>query len=65
MPSRYKVKGRVNASEGATVTIDRARCLVSVRPKHERREYVVPLLTVAQVVVSIVVKSELGGDKTK
>ena len=56
-----KVSGRVNASNGgATITIDRKRELLSVRPLHERREYTLTLNTVAQMVVAKVVKEELG-----
>jgi hypothetical protein len=60
---QLKVQGRINRSQGATVTIDRDRLLVHVRPKGERRLYTLTLETVAEMVVSRVVKDELGKRK--
>lgn len=54
-----KVQGRVNGAQGATISIDRERGLVSVRPFRERREYTLPLQTIAEIVVVKVVKAEL------
>jgi hypothetical protein len=56
---RLKVTGRLNGADGGSVSIDRERGLVIVRPKREKREYVMPLQTVAEIVVSRVVKLEL------
>lgn len=58
--SKFKVTGRVDGVQGATLTIDRERELVFVRPLHRRREYILPLQDVAEMVLEKVVKLEIG-----
>lgn len=65
MPVRIQVEGRVNGREGATFSIDRQRGLILVRPKHERREYCLPTAYVAEMIVSRVVKDEMGKEKAQ
>lgn len=57
---RVKVLGRLDNVQGGTVTIDRERGLIAVRPKGRRREYELPLSYVANMIVARVVKEELG-----
>jgi len=59
------ITGRVNASEGATIEVDRDREIMIVRPKAERRTYDLPLRTVAEMVVARVVKNELARGEKK
>jgi hypothetical protein len=62
---RLKVTGRLNGADGGSVSIDRERGLVIVRPKFEKREYVMTLQTVAEIVVSRVTKLELQDRERK
>jgi hypothetical protein len=57
--AKFKIEGRIDTADGATVTIDRNTMVFSVRPKHSRREYSLPLHKVAEIVHSMVVKSEI------
>jgi hypothetical protein len=57
--TRVKVVGRIDGASSATVTIDRVRGLIAVRPKGRRRTYELPLAFVAEMVVAKVVKQEL------
>lgn len=63
--SRFRITGRLDMStpQSGTVTIDRAAGLFSVRPMRRRREYVVPLAAVAEMVVSRIIKAELADQK--
>ena len=65
MKAQFKAVGRINGADGASVTIDRDRGIVSVRPKREQRTYDLPLLTVAEMVVCRVVKNELASQERK
>lgn len=51
--ARFKVAWttRLDGAREATVTIDRDRMLFAVRPLRRRREYVLPLAAVAEMVV--------------
>jgi hypothetical protein len=60
-----RVVGRIDAAPAATITIDCANGLVSVRPLRRRREYTVPLMSVAQHIMGVVVRSELAEKKRK
>lgn len=59
--AHFEIIGRLNGSQGGSMTIDK-HSTVTVRPKGERREYSLPLLTVADMVVSRVVKNELASE---
>lgn len=57
---RLKIDGRLDGRHGGTMTVDRERGLVAVRPHGRRREYRLPLAFVAEMVIAKVVKQELG-----
>ena len=56
--SRFRIEGRMDGSNGGTVTIDRGAMLFSVRPLRRKREYVLPLKDVAEMVLWRIVKAE-------
>ena len=56
--SRFRIEGRMDGSDGATVTIDRGANLFSVRPLRRKREYTPPLKDVAEMVLWRIVKAE-------
>jgi hypothetical protein len=60
MNARFRVFGSFDrpTSQQATVTVDRAAGLFSVRPYRSRRAYTVPLAAVAAVVVARLLKAE-------
>lgn len=58
----FRVVGRldtVRLQEG-TVTVNRASGLIAVRPLRRRREFVLPLSAVAEMVVAKVIKAEVA-----
>lgn len=59
---RFRIVGRLDLSRAqeGTVTIDRNALLFGVRPLRRRREFVLPLATVAEIVVARVIKAELA-----
>lgn len=59
---RFRILGRLDLSrpQEGTVTVERGALLFGVRPLRRRREYVLPLATVAEMVVSRVIKAELA-----
>lgn len=60
-----KVVGALEGSrpQQATVTIDRGAGLFAVRPFRRRREYVLPLSTVAEIVVARVAKADVAAKR--
>ena len=48
--SKFKLDGKFDHADGVTVTIDRGARTFSVRPSRRRREYVLPLRDVAEMV---------------
>jgi hypothetical protein len=59
--ARFRVVGRLDLASRVTtgtVTIDRGAGLFSVRPLRRHREYVLPLSTVADLVVQKIVAAE-------
>lgn len=62
MAHRLRVTGVFDTSrpQAATVTVDRAAGLFSVRPLRRRRAYTLPLATVAEIVVARIVKAEVA-----
>ncbi len=58
-PARAKVIGSFDGVAEATVTMDRARGLFTVRPLRRRRSFELPLSTVAEMVMWRVVKAEV------
>lgn len=58
--SKFKIEGRFDGTDGATVTIDRGAGLFSVRPLRRRREYTLPLATVAEIVLFRIVRAEVN-----
>lgn len=62
MTAKFRVSGRLDLGrlQDGTVTIDRGAGLFSVRPLRRHRTYTLPLSTVAEIVVSRVVKAEVA-----
>lgn len=61
--ARFKIHGAVldtGRPSSGTVTIDRAILVFAVRPARRRREYILPLATVAAMVVAKVIKAEVA-----
>jgi len=64
--ARFRIVGCLDLarpSEG-TVAIDRKLSLFSVRPLGRRRQYVLPLSKVAEIVVAKIIKTEVAERKT-
>ncbi len=62
-PARARVVGRFDQAsrvQEATVTIDRAGGLFSVKPLRRRRSYTLPLAKVAEIVCQRVILAELA-----
>lgn len=62
MKSRFKVTGTFDISGGlqtATVEIDRASGIVSVRPLRRRRAYALPLSSVAAWICQVIIRGEV------
>lgn len=63
MNSRFRVAGRLDAAsrlQDGTVTISRTAGTFSVRPLRRRRDYVLPLSTVAEMVCQRILRAELA-----
>ena len=63
MNCRFRVVGRLDAAsrvQEGTVTISRAPGTFAVRPLRRRREYLLPLSTVADLVCERILKAELA-----
>jgi hypothetical protein len=60
--ARFRIVGRLDTGrpQEGTVTITRDSLLLSVRPLRRRREYVLPLAAVAEIIVARVLKAELA-----
>lgn len=58
----FAVLDGARAGEG-TVTIDRATNVFTVRPARRRRTFVLPLATVASIVVAKSIKAELAAQR--
>lgn len=57
--AKFRVEGAsFDGERQATVQIDRGSLLFSVRPHRRRRDFVLPLSTVAEMVIWRVVKAE-------
>jgi hypothetical protein len=66
--SRSRVEGsfdKAGGSQVATVEIDRARGLFSVRPLRSRRVYTLPLSTVAEIVCHRVIITDMPAKKVR
>ena len=62
MNCRFRVIGRLDAAsriQAGTVTISRTALMFAVRPLRRRRDYVLPLATVAEIVTQRIIKAEL------
>lgn len=58
-PARARVVGNFDGAKEATVTMNRAAGLLTVRPIRRRRIFELPLSVVAEMVMWRVVKAEL------
>lgn len=56
--ARFIVMGRIDNAHMATLTIDEAAGLVSVRPYRRRREYTLPLERLCRMIVFTVAAAE-------
>lgn len=67
MAHRMRVIGVFDTArpQAATVTVDRAAGLFSVRPLRRRRAYTLPLSTVAEIVVARIVKAEVAAPRAE
>jgi hypothetical protein len=54
----FRVYGRFNGTDTATVTINRASGIISVRPLRRRRAYELPLAWAAEAVMWHILKAE-------
>jgi hypothetical protein len=63
---RLRVVGRLDTAraQDGTVTITRDSGLIAVRPLRRRREYVLPLATVAEIICARVIKAEIAERKS-
>lgn len=55
----FKVEGRFNGASSATVEVDRGSGTLTVRPKHQRATFTLPLTTVAEMVLWRCLKDEV------
>lgn len=55
----FKVSGRFDGANHATITIDRGSMVMGIHPHHRRRVYEVPLGMVAQWYMERVIKREV------
>jgi hypothetical protein len=62
-PAHFRVEGRFDGTRSATVTVDRLRGLISVRPARRRRVYELPLAAVAAGIIYDVTKAELAAKR--
>lgn len=65
--SRFRVAltSAIDGAREATVSVERARGLVSVRLLRRRREYVLPLAWVAEAVIWKVIRAEVADRKAE
>jgi hypothetical protein len=63
--AHFKIVARLDRSvpQSGTVTIERAVGLFTVRPARRRRAYVLPLATVAEIVVARIIRAEVAAAK--
>jgi hypothetical protein len=58
--AKFKVEGRFNGADGATIEIDRGAGTVTVRPTRQRTTYTLPLATVAELVLWRALKADVA-----
>ena len=63
MTARFRIVGCLDLARPGTVAIDRKLSLFSVRPLGRRLEFVLPLSTVAEIVVGRIIKTEVAERK--
>jgi hypothetical protein len=56
--ARFRVYGRLDGASQATVEIDRASEILTVRPFRRRKVYTLPLSTVAEMVIWRIARAE-------
>lgn len=59
----FRIYGRFNGQSEATVTVDRANNLVTVRPLHFRKTYCLPLESIANNIILTCIKAEIREKK--
>lgn len=67
MTARFRVVGRFDrvGVQEATVLVDRAAGLFTVRPLRRRKTYTLPLSTIAEIVVARITKAEVAREKAE
>lgn len=67
MKARFRVIGKfdIARTQEATVIVERESLLFKVRPLRRRREFVLPLANVAEIVVAKVIKAEVAERRRK
>jgi hypothetical protein len=66
MIARFHVSGSFDRPhQEARVLVDRVAGLFSVRPKHRRRAYILPLSVVAEIVVTKIIKAEVAAARVQ
>jgi len=63
MNCRFRIVGRLDAAsrvQAGTVTISRTAGTFAVRPRRRRREYLLPLSTVAEMVCQRILRAEVA-----
>ena len=68
MKARFRVVGRLDAAskiQEGTVVVSRTNGTFAVRPLRRRREYVLPLSTVAEIVCQRIIKAEVAERKAQ
>lgn len=63
--ARFKVYGRMDGAPSATVEIDRASDLITVRPLRRRKTYTLPLASVAEMVIWRFARAEAAEKQSK
>jgi hypothetical protein len=58
--ARFRVFGRFDGATAATVEVDRAAGLFTVRPLRRRRTFTLPLAAVAEMVIWRIVRAEVA-----
>lgn len=61
--ARFKLEGRYDGTQGASVVIDRETNLLTVRPTRRQRTFTLRLEDLAQTVILRVIQAELGEKK--
>ncbi|MFZ5469459.1 MAG: hypothetical protein ACOZIN_08485 [Myxococcota bacterium] len=65
MNARFRVFGRFNGAPAATVIVNRASGIITVRPLRRRKVYELPLAFVAELVMWRILKAEAAEKRAR